>query len=180
MSAGGRIGLPRIGIEAVGANWDNHEIQINIAFPDGRVYRLRGAGPSLSPLGPEGEPTVLGAGGLVFRCLTPFDTWTMTYDGQAAQTSSADLVAGRPPGPLVDVSITVEANMVVPPWIQGALQADASDLFGTRDEEGEFELPCAATGRGALPLGRRRDLRNAGTLEPTRQDRNIAPPGRRQ
>ena len=43
----GQIGLPRIGVEAVAANWDNHETQINVAFPDGRVYRLRGAGPSL-------------------------------------------------------------------------------------------------------------------------------------
>ena len=27
----------------------NHEAQINIAFPDGRVFRLRGSGPSVPP-----------------------------------------------------------------------------------------------------------------------------------
>jgi hypothetical protein len=37
----GEICLPRIGIEAVAANWDAHDIQVNVAFPDGRVYRLR-------------------------------------------------------------------------------------------------------------------------------------------
>ena len=28
------VGLPRIGVEAVADNWDNHEIQVNVAFPD--------------------------------------------------------------------------------------------------------------------------------------------------
>ena len=37
----GEVGLPRIGIEAVAANWDAHNVQVNVAFPDGRVYRLR-------------------------------------------------------------------------------------------------------------------------------------------
>ncbi len=123
----GRFGLPRIGIEAVAANWDNHEIQLNIAFPDGRVYRLRGAGPSLPPGGPDGTPTVLGAGGLAFRCVEPFGTWTMTYDGKAVQTSSSDLIAARADGPLVDIGVFVEATMAVPPWIQGALRRDAGD-----------------------------------------------------
>ncbi|OMB80822.1 hypothetical protein A5743_09730 [Mycolicibacterium conceptionense] len=123
----GRIGLPRIGVEAVAANWDNHEMQINLAFPDGRVYRLRDGAPSLPPEGPDGRPTVLGAGGLAFRCVAPFEAWTMTYDGKAVQTSSADLVAGTSDGPLVDVAFHVEATMAVPPWIQGALQRDAGD-----------------------------------------------------
>jgi hypothetical protein len=123
----GEVGLPRIGVEAVADNWDNHEIQVNVAFPDGRVYRLRDSGPSLPPQGPEGKPTVLGAAGLAFRCVEPFDTWTMTYDGPAVQTSAADLVAGMKDGPLVDIAFAVEATMAVPPWIQGSLQPDAQD-----------------------------------------------------
>ncbi len=59
------------------------------------MYRLRTNGPSLPAEGPDGRASVLGAGGLVFRCLEPFRTWTMTYDGPAVQTSSADLVAGQ-------------------------------------------------------------------------------------
>ena len=130
----GEIGLPRIGIEAVAANWDNHDIQVNVAFPDGRVYRLRGSGPSLPATGPDGKPSVLGAGGLAFDCIEPFDTWTMTYDGPAVQTSSADLVAGKKDGPLVDVTFTVEATMAVPPWVQGALQRDAAERLTTSIE----------------------------------------------
>ncbi|AXO23080.1 hypothetical protein MOKP4_19440 [Mycobacterium avium subsp. hominissuis] len=121
----GEIGLPRIGIEAVAANWDAHDIQVNVAYPDGRVYRLRANGPSLPAAGPDGRPTVLGAGGLAFRCVEPFHTWTMTYEGKAVQTSSADLVSGRKDGPLVDVAFEVEAAMAVPPWVQGALHTDA-------------------------------------------------------
>jgi hypothetical protein len=37
------------------------------------------------------------------------------------QASSADLVAGRKTGPLVEVHFDVEATLAVPPWIQGAL-----------------------------------------------------------
>jgi hypothetical protein len=130
----GEIGLPRIGIEAVGANWDAHDVQVNVAFPDGRVYRLRTNGPSLPAEGPDGRATVLGAGGLVFRCIEPFDKWTMSYDGPAVQTSSADLVAGKKDGPLVDISFRVEAKMAVPPWVQGALQPDAGAQLKTSIE----------------------------------------------
>jgi len=127
----GEIGLPRVGIEAVGANWDSHDIQINAAFPDGRVYRLRTNGPSLPARGADGRAGVLGAGGLAFQCLEPFDTWTMSYDGPAVQTSSADLVAGRKDGPTTNIGFRVEARMAVPPWVQGALQADAGTQLQT-------------------------------------------------
>lgn len=130
----GEVGLPRIGVEAVAANWDNHETQINVAFPDGRVYRLRDARPSLPVRGPDGRPSVLGAGGLAFRCVQPFATWTMTYDGKAVQTSSFDLVAGKSGGPLVDIAFHVEAKMAVPPWIQGSLQREAGDRIKTSVE----------------------------------------------
>src|SRR5271163_286622 len=109
----GAVGLPRIGIEAVAANWDAHDVKVNVAFPDGRVYRLRTNGPSLPTEGPDGRPTVLGADGLSFRCVEPFDRWTMSYDGPAQQTSSADLIEGKNDGPSVDISFHVEATMTV-------------------------------------------------------------------
>ena len=162
----GRVGLPRIGIEAVGANWDNHEIQVNVAFPDGRVYRLRGGGPSRPPFDSSGRPYVLGAGGLEFRCLTPFDTWTMTYEGPAVQTSSADLAAGVKSGPQVDVAFTVEARMAVPPWVQGALQADAGDRIKTSIEGalmGGARYEQLFRARGTLRIDGADDLDFTGT-----------------
>ncbi len=121
----GEVGLPRIGIEAVAATWEAHGLQVNVAFPDGRVFRSRDDGTAWPPEGPEGRPTVLGAGPLAFRCVEPFRTWTVTFAGPTVQTSSADLAAGRKDGPLVDVEFEVEATMAVPPWIQGSLLAEA-------------------------------------------------------
>ncbi|MGB8386738.1 hypothetical protein, partial [Mycobacterium sp.] len=152
----GEIGLPRIGIEAVAANWETHDIQINVAFPDGRVYRLRTNGPSLPAQGPDGRATVLGAGGLVFRCIKPFATWTMSYDGPAVQTSSSDLVEGKIDGPTVDIGFHVEATMVVPPWVQGALQSDAATRLKTSVEGSlmggpRYEQLFTATGTFRAP-----------------------------
>jgi hypothetical protein len=130
----GRVALPRIGIEAVAADWDAHGLQVNVAFPDGRVYRLREDAASWPVDGPDGTATVLGAGPLAFTCVEPFNVWTMTFDGQAVQTSSADLAEGRKDGALVDLQFEVEAKLAVPPWVQGALQADASSTLKTSIE----------------------------------------------
>jgi hypothetical protein len=122
----GEVALPRIGIEAVGENWQAHGIQVNVAFPDGRAFRTRADEPSLSPIGPGGLPTVLGAGPLRFECVEPFRTWRMTFDGSALQTSTQDLIDGNKDGPTVPVQFEVEATLAVPPWIQGALNPDAA------------------------------------------------------
>lgn len=64
----------------------------------------------------------------------PFDTWTMTFEGKAVQTSSTDLIQGNKDGPLVDVSFQVEATMAVPPWVQGALSAESAERLKTSIE----------------------------------------------
>lgn len=156
----GELGLPRIGIEAVAANWDAHDIQVNVAFPDGRVYRLRTNGTSLPALDNAGRPTVLGAGGLVFQCIEPFKTWTMSYDGPAVQTSSADLVRGRKDGPTVAISFHVEATMAVPPWVQGALRTDAAlqlqDSIGNMMGGPRYEQLFTAVGRVSVAATEKR------------------------
>lgn len=156
----GEVGLPRIGVEAVSANWEAHDIQVNVAFPDGRAFRLRETCPALPAEGPDGRPTVLGAGGLAFRCVEPFGTWTMTYDGKAVRTSSFDLAAGKRDGSPADVSFRVEATMAVPPWVQGALRADAGtrlktslegDLMGGPRYEQLFRATGSVTVDGGEP-----------------------------
>jgi hypothetical protein len=130
----GEVGLPRVGIEAVAANWQAHGYQVNVAFPDGRVLRVRADGPSWPAEDADGRPTVIGAGGLGFRCVEPFRTWTMTYDGAAVHTSSFDLADGKKDGPLVDVRFEVEATMAVPPWVQGTLVREAGAQLETSIE----------------------------------------------
>lgn len=127
----GELGLPRVGIEALAADWDHHGIQVNVAFPDGRVLRTREDAPKLPVAGADGLPRVLGAGPLAFTCVREFASWTMSFKGHLVQTSSADLVAGRKDGPLVEVSFDVEATPAAPPWVQGALQPEAASSLRT-------------------------------------------------
>ncbi|MFC8519664.1 hypothetical protein [Streptomyces sp. NPDC057257] len=132
----GELGIPRVAVEAVASDWDNHLLQLNIAFPDGRVYRLRDSGRSHSPLDADGRPTVLGTGPLAFRCVEPFRTWIADFRGTAAQSSTRALIAGEPDGPHVDVEFHIEATMAVPPWIQGALLPEARERLENSEEGG--------------------------------------------
>lgn len=147
----GEVGLPRVGIEAVAANWDTHLLQLNLALPDGRVYRLRESGAAHPPLDAAGRATILGAGPLAFQCVEPFKTWSMSFGGTAVQTSTDALIAGNPDGPRVDVEFHVEAALAAPPWIQGSLLPEAAALLSSSVEGGlmggpRYEQLFRATG----------------------------------
>ena len=130
----GELGLPRIGIEAVASDWERHLLQLNVAFPDGRVYRARESGKALPAVDADGRPTVLGAGPLAFRCVEPFRTWTMTFRGTAVQTSTEALIAGQADESRAEVEFHVAATMAVPPWIQGSLLPDAAERLESSTE----------------------------------------------
>jgi prepilin-type processing-associated H-X9-DG protein len=155
----GTLGLTRIGIEAVAEHWEEHGLQVNVAFADGRVFRLRSDGKSWPSRDETGRSTVLGAGPLGFRCVEPFQQWTMTFRGEAVQTSAFELVKGKSTGPLVDLEFSVVAAMAVPPWIQGSLLREAralleggeSDLMGGQ----RYEQLFRASGSIRTPEGER-------------------------
>jgi probable F420-dependent oxidoreductase len=98
-----------------------------VVLPGGKVYRARDSGQTLPALDAEGRPAILGAGPLAFRCVEPFRTWTATFNGTAAQTSTQALIAAEPPGPRVEIEFQVTAAMAVPPWIQGSLLPEAAE-----------------------------------------------------
>jgi hypothetical protein len=154
----GEVGLPRVGIEAVAEHWEEHGLQVNLAFADGRAFRLRTDAKAWPARDETGHPTVLGAGPLGFRCVDPFRTWTMTFEGQAVQTSTYDLVLGKREGPFVDVQFHVQATMAAPPWIQGALLPEARALLED-GVEGDlmggprYEQLFRATGSVRTPQG---------------------------
>src|SRR5271156_5728238 len=62
--AGGPVGLPRVGVEAVADQWDTHDIQLNLTTTAGRNLNLFGSGAVHDPLGSDGKPRILGAGPL--------------------------------------------------------------------------------------------------------------------
>lgn len=135
----GVLGLPRFAVEALASKWDAHDLSVNIAFPNGRVLSVRASGPTHSPKGAEGLPTVLGAGPLAFRCVEPFRLWAASFKGEAAEMTTVDQMNGALPGkgPPVDVEFQIEARMAVPPWIQGQLSTDAAAQLNS-GVEGNF------------------------------------------
>ena len=123
----GAFAIPRNGIEAQGAVWDNHRYDCNFAFPDGRVLRESARGDTLASVGPDGLSNILGVGPFKFTCLEPFKTWRVQYDGevydgsvqqQIGQTFSVYADAGPYDHPRVPVAYDFEITMAAPAWIQ--------------------------------------------------------------
>lgn len=129
----GVVGLPRFAIEALAPGWDRHDLSVNIAWPDGRVLSVRDSGEAHPTMGPEGLPTVFGAGPMQFRCVEPFRRWDVSFQGLAAQMTTLEQMNGALPGkgPLVEVEFHIETRMAVPPWIQGTMSREAADLLNS-------------------------------------------------
>ena len=164
----GEFALPRNGIEAVGAVWENHRYDCNFAFKGGRVLRESTTGPSHSPIDANGRSAILGAGGMQFHCIEPFRKWRVSYHGEPHEARVEDQLRGRfgifagqaefddnDAFPRRPVSYEVELTMVTPGWTQDyrperlvglseAEKADAGSMgYGWRVEHlfrGEGEL----------------------------------------
>jgi hypothetical protein len=149
------VGMPRIGVEAVADQWDTHDIQVNVAFPDGRVVNLLAPGPVHDPAGADGLPRVLGAGPLSFEMIEPFGRWRMRIDGQAHTTSVEAQMAGAFPGQgdLVPIEADIELQGAAPPWMNGELLPEAKWTLEHQEEGAlmghpwRFEQLCRASGR---------------------------------
>jgi prepilin-type processing-associated H-X9-DG protein len=162
------VGFPRIGIEAVADQWETHDVQVNIAFADGRVLNIFEPGKIHDPRGRDGKPRLLGAGPLSFELIEPFTHWRMHLDGLAIDNHvDVQMVGGRPQGPpTVPVELDVDIRSVAPPWENGALLAEAGRVLAEQ-EEGDlmggprYEQLFRMTGR--LRVGdEQRDLRGGG------------------
>src|SRR5579871_6517563 len=165
---GDDVGFPRIGIEAVADQWQTHDVQVNIAFADGRALNIFEPGAVHDPRGTDGRPRVLGAGPLRFELIEPFRHWRARLDGVAMDNTVARQMAGeRPLGvPTVPVRLDVDIRSVVPPWENGALRAEAARVLAEQ-EEGDlmggprYEQLFRMTGR--LRVGdQERDVRGGG------------------
>jgi len=118
----GRIGLPRVGIEAIAESWGKRDLQVNLGFPDGRAAIVRASGEGRSPVDADGVCRTFAAGGLEFRCVQPFKTLTMAYEGLALDTTAAALATGDSRGPKVPLRVDVEVTCAAPPWVSGDAQ----------------------------------------------------------
>lgn len=148
----------RVGVEATAPQWDAHEIWLDIAFPDGRVLSLRDEGRRHDPIGPEGEPTILGAGPLRFRCVRPFEHWSCSFrPTPVPEITVQDLLRKQMPSspPLQEVEFEFEMDMAVPPWVPGSLLPEAGRILN-EGAEGDFMSPRYEQlfrARGRLRIG---------------------------
>jgi hypothetical protein len=152
---GTAFGMPRIGVEAVADQWETHDIQFNLAFADGKVLNMFGAGKVHDPRGADGRPRILGAGPIVFELVTPFEHWKARIDGEATVTSVEAQIAGAQPGSgtgeTVPVQLEYDIRSAAPPWESGSLLEEAGRVLATQ-EEGDlmggprFEQLFRATG----------------------------------
>lgn len=90
----GEFAIPRIGVEAEPHTWEQRRFAANFAFPDGRVLQDMGVGAMPSVIDANGQPTVMGGGPIIFRCLDPFLHWSVSFDGEVVDTTVAAQIAG--------------------------------------------------------------------------------------
>lgn len=154
----GRIGLPRVGIEAVGEHWDQRGHQLNLAFPDGRTAVVLNMGQGRSPVDGDGVCRTFAVDALEFRILEPFGRLTLTYEGEALDTTAVALAAGDYSGPQVPLRVEIDATCALPPWRSGTMNPEARALFDD-GFAGAFVSPRyeqLCTVRGTVELGEER------------------------
>jgi hypothetical protein len=152
---GTAFGLPRLGVEAVGEQWNTPDIQVNLALAGGRVVTLYQPGEAHPPLGDDGRPRVLGSGPLRFELVEPFRHWRAQLQGPGTEITVEDQLAGWFPGgegTSVPVELEIDLRSAVPPWEVGTLLEEAGRVLATQ-EEGDlmggprYEQLFRATGR---------------------------------
>ena len=116
----GAFALPRCGIEAIGAQWESHRVDMNCAFPGGRVLvETGGMHASHSPIAADGTPRILGSGPLRFEVIEPYHRWRISYDGMPTETTSEAMTKGAiDTSKKVPLTWDVEIEMVSPCWVQ--------------------------------------------------------------
>lgn len=153
----GEFALPRAGIEAESQSWDDRLLQANFAFADGRVMSGAARGAAPSALDENGQPTIIGAGPLSFRCIEPFRRWSMRFDGPVRDGHTSEQIDGRFRTEPARTAVKIEADMtmVTPAWVQ-QVSADTSSMTAEQ-----------AANAQAMGLGHRIEhhFRAQGTLE---------------
>jgi hypothetical protein len=195
----GTFGIPRLGVESVSANWETPDIQVNLAFEDGRVYNLYGPVAAHSPFDAQGRLRVLGGGPLKFEVIEPYRHLRVTLDGTATATmvqeQAAGWLPGVGPGEKVAVQAEIDIYPAVPPWEAGATSEEAKRVLSTQEEgyimgyPWRFEQLSRASGtitvdgqtrrlNGGANRIRRQSIRRAATLRGHVWQAGLFPSGR--
>lgn len=126
MDEAGELAFPRVTFDAIGESWDTPWVQLNFVDRAGRTLRLWSQEPGNAGENVDGLSSVRGAGPLRFECVEPFRHWSIAFDGQALQSTTAAQLAGEPDSAPVDLAFRFEAKMAAPPWLMGGMSAEAA------------------------------------------------------
>lgn len=131
----------RVGVEAVAERWDRHEVWLDVAFADGRLYSRRGDGETRPATGPGGKPTVRATGPLRFECVEPFRRWAVDFEGPVAITSAQEILQNPDfeEKAWADVSFSIRMDMAAPPWRPGTMTPEAAAAMAGK--QGDFMSP---------------------------------------
>lgn len=121
----GRFGFPRICVEAISKSWSTHGLQVNLAFPDGRVLVSHGSAAAHPGNGADNLSPTFGAGPLQFTTIDPFGHLNVRYDGEMRETTVANQMRGEPLGPTRHVRFEIKCTISAPPWVPGTMSLDA-------------------------------------------------------
>lgn len=150
----GRFAFPRVGVEAVGRDWETaFNVALCMGMPGGRLLLVNRPELPLPVRDSHGRPRVLGAGPLRFECLEPLAHWRITFNGDALAIDVDDFLAGGTPRPVpsdrteqVALTLEVDARMVTPPWVQGSFYPEGDWASG----EQRLEQLCSVTGTATV------------------------------
>jgi len=126
MDEAGEFAFPRVTFDAIANDWANPWVQLNFVDRGGRTIRLWSKEPGRLSFDDSNRAAGRGAGPLELTCVEPFRRWTMAFDGQALQSTTALQMAGFADGTAVDLAFRFEAEMVAPPWLMGRMTAEAA------------------------------------------------------
>lgn len=148
----GEIGFPRVAAEGVADHWNEHEMQMTLAFREGRILRNWEPGPPHPTQGPDGLGTMFGAGPMRFETLEPFRRYRTSFKGAAVDTRFEPLLHGPADTRRVEVEYEIECETVAPPWVQGTMSTEAKDMMSSTIEAefmggDRFEQLMRAKGR---------------------------------
>ena len=193
MDQTGHLAFPRITIDAIGSQWENPAVQLNLVLADGRAIRIWNSLPRFAVSG-EQDASVLQAGSLRFKCHEPFHHWTLEFEGIAEQSTSAAQMAGNLQSSPVPLAFFFDARMQMPPWLMGGMTVEAARLIRSSHEGSQmgglrYEQLCRITGwatidgvehriTGTGMRVRRQGVRNMATSTGHCQHSAVFPSGR--
>ena len=136
----GEFCMPRFAVECMTPDWDMPQIQLSFVSADGqRLLRSWSKAPVHKKLDAAGNASHFGSGPLWFDCIEPFHRYRARYEGSPLAGTFTEMLAPEfSTEKLGALQFDIEAETVVPPWIQGSMSGDAKERMKDGTVEGEF------------------------------------------